>query len=88
MFFQYIMPYLALLRFLVPLCMHASSTVGKKEKMGACYPEYASSNTLTADLLFKAKARAIADVVVETPTGLGSKFLFLSKPFVDFVKIG
>jgi hypothetical protein len=39
------------------LRLRQSSTVGKKEKMGACYQEYASSNTLTADLLFKAKAR-------------------------------
>ena len=37
------------------LRLRQSSTVGKKEKMGACRQEYALSNTLTADLLFKAK---------------------------------
>ncbi len=29
--------------------------------MGACYPEYALSNTLTDDLFFKAKAGAFPE---------------------------
>jgi len=48
----------------------------------------AKSTPIPMSLHLDHGARAIADVVVETPTGLGSKFLFLSKPFVDFVKIG